>query len=154
MEDAAVSDQERVLSPSGKKETSLMAGFLSERNISPDLIISSHATRAFETAVILAESLGYQRHEILIESKVYHNTGEGLYNLIFALPDDKDCVMIVGHNPAITQLLNTFLPARTDYLPTAAVARVVIQTGKWEALPLADKEIDFVMHPAILNNQY
>lgn len=131
-----------------------MARFLSERNISPDLIISSHATRAFETAVILAEPLDYHRHEILIESKIYHNTAEDLYNLVFALPDDKDSVMIVGHNPAITQLLNKFLHAKADYLPTGAVARVVIQTGKWEELPLADKEIDFVMHPAILNNQY
>jgi phosphohistidine phosphatase len=140
-------DFERPLLTTGEKRTKRISQYLLDRAVAPDLIISSHAVRAFETATLIASALNYPRHKIQIESQVYHNGTEGLWSLIFSLPDEKDNVMIVGHNPALTQFVNGLLDEPVDYLPTSAVVSISFKTNKWNELFIADKRINFITYP-------
>lgn len=124
-----------------------VADFLVEQSVSPDLIISSHAVRAFETASLLAGALNYPRHNIKIESHIYHQGAEGLWSLVFGLPDNKDHVMLVGHNPSLTQFVNGLLDQSLDYLPTSAVVSVSFFTQHWNELLIAEKKINFITYP-------
>ena len=47
-------DDQRPLLEKGKKRTKYVVDYFLENNCRPDLIISSHAVRAFETAKIIA----------------------------------------------------------------------------------------------------
>ncbi|MFO7977826.1 MAG: histidine phosphatase family protein [Bacteroidales bacterium] len=149
-EDAGIQDFERPLLPTGKKRTLRIADHLLKRPVMPDLIVSSHAVRAFETASLLAGTFNYPRHKIQVESAVYHHGVEGLWSLIFSLPDDKHHVMVVGHNPALTQFVNGLLDRAIDYLPTSAVASFSFFTNHWNEVMLVDKKTNFLIYPSHL----
>jgi phosphohistidine phosphatase len=143
-------DHERPLLKTGIERTDRMGQFLLSKGILPDLVVSSHAVRAFETAKILAGVLGYPIHEIQIERNIYYFGSDGLFDLAMALPDDKEVVMLVGHNPAMTQLANVFLEQKLDYLPTTGMVSVRIDADKWEELPVADNQVAFLATPKML----
>jgi phosphohistidine phosphatase len=56
-----LSDHERPLLKLGIERTKRMAHFLSEKRVVPDLIISSHAVRAFETAKVAGKRAGLSK---------------------------------------------------------------------------------------------
>ena len=143
-------DHERPLLQTGIERTKLVAEFLSRNAEKPDLIVSSHAVRAFETAVILAEVLGYPPHGILIESNIYYQDAEQLYDLAMSLPDDKDVVMLVGHNPAMTQFANMFLNEKLDYLPTTGIVGIGFDTDHWNQIPMVSTKLHFCIFPKML----
>jgi phosphohistidine phosphatase len=145
-----LSDHERPLLKLGIERTKRMAHFLSEKRVVPDLIISSHAVRAFETAKLLAKELGYPKSEIQIERNIYYHDAEGLYSLVMALPDDKDVVMLVGHNPTMTQFANFFLEEKIDYMPTTGIVSVSFDTEHWNELPMSPGRVNFLAAPKML----
>lgn len=143
-------DHERPLLQTGIERTKLVAEYLSANAAKPDLIVTSHAIRAFETAVILAEVLEYPQNEIMIESNIYYQDAEQLYDLAMGLPDDKDVVMMVGHNPAMTQFANMFLTDMLDYMPTTGVVCIGFETDHWSHLPTASTNLHFCISPKML----
>ncbi len=145
-----LSDHERPLLKIGIKRTKRMARFLSEKGVVPDLIISSHAVRAFETAKLLAKDLDYPKSEIQIERNIYYHDAEGLYSLAMALPDDKDVVMLVGHNPTMTQFANFFLENKIDYLPTTGIVSVSFDSEHWNEISMTHGYVNFLVTPKIL----
>lgn len=149
-EDPAFRDHERPLLRTGVERTNRVARYLTDEGVSPDLIIASHAVRAYETAKILADKLGYPHHEIQIESNIYYHDAGGLMDLTLALPDAKHVVMLVGHNPAMTQYANMFLDEKLDYLPTTGVVSVSFDAGQWFQVPMAARQVNFYVTPKML----
>lgn len=149
-EHPGLADHERPLLKKGIERTRRVGEFLFDRGIKPDLVVSSHAVRAFETAKILAGMLNYPVHKIQVESNIYHRGADGLFDMTMALPNDKEVVMLVGHNPAMTQFANEFLEQKLDYLPTTGVVCVQIGSGKWEELAVADRQVEFLVTPKML----
>lgn len=146
-------DHERPLITKGRERTERVAEFIHQQGLNPDLIISSHATRSFNTAVILAGIVQYPRHEILVESNVYYGATNDLYNIVLALPNTKDMVIIVGHNPGITQLANEFIQNKLDYLPTSAAVAIRFDAAAWEAIPAAAMNVLFTAYPKTLTGR-
>ncbi len=148
--DPDLQDFERPLLKKGESRANKVAAYLKERQVFPDLIVSSHAVRAFETAKIFAEGLGYPLHEIQVESQVYFSGTSGLQEVVFGLPEEKNTVMMVGHNPAMTQFANEFLEDKIEYLSTSAVVSISFDTRKWEEIPLSIKKVNFIVNPKLL----
>jgi len=140
-------DDERPLLEKGKKRTRKIIDFLLDKNVTVDLIISSHATRALETAKIIGHALGYPEENILISRQVYHANADQLYDQFFDLSDDINSLMIVGHNPTFTNFANQFLDKKIDWLPTSAVVSISFDTPLWVNLPLAKRTTNFVAIP-------
>jgi phosphohistidine phosphatase len=63
-------DHDRPLNSRGKRDAPLMGRKLAEEGMVPDVIISSSATRAHDTAKKAAKASGY-RGEIVVESSLY-----------------------------------------------------------------------------------
>jgi phosphohistidine phosphatase len=120
---------------------------LLHHNISLDYIISSHAVRAHETAQILAHALKYPRENIKVDPHLYYADGDGILNQFFDMPDRYDSVMIVGHNPALTDFVNQFLQEPIENLPTSGIVSISFETEKWEEVPLAKRKLNFMVFP-------
>lgn len=140
-------DYERPLLKKGINRTQKLAAYLQKHGIKPDLIVSSHAVRAFETACLIAQVLQYPQTEIQIESQLYFSGTQAMENVVFGLPENKHNVMLVGHNPDMTQFANQFLFQKVDYLPTSALVSVSFETQSWTDLMLASRNIDFILFP-------
>ncbi len=151
-DDLSVSDHDRKLLPVGKKRTRKVAAWLKEQGIRPDKIISSTAVRAFQTAKILAEGMDFPKTGIVATRALYGADPDDVFDLLFALPDAVQKVMVVGHNPGFTDLVNLFLKRgeQIDNLPTSGVAAVHFDTDRWEEIPVASHRPGFLITPKML----
>ena len=103
--DTSLDDFDRPLNRRGKKDAPIMADKLSMRKIKIDLIISSPAKRTTETAKIFANILGYQS-EIIFNDKLYEASYNEILEVINLIDDKYQNVLLVCHNPGITDLAN------------------------------------------------
>lgn len=145
-----LSDVERPLLEKGKKRTRRVVEYLINNEISPDLIISSHAERATETAAIIAHALNYDKDRILIDRSLYYGNSETLRRLFFDLPSDANSLMIVGHNPTMTNFANIFIDKKLEWLPTSAVMALKFNAGNWLNVLNTKPEIVFYIYPSLL----
>ncbi len=146
-ENPDVKDHERPLLQKGIKRTEKIAEFLKRRKLTPGIIVSSHAVRANETAGLIAKHLSYPEEDIIIDEKLYLSGVNSIMNVIYALPEEKDSAMIVGHNPCMTQLVNLFLETKIETLPTTGLVCVAFDTKTWSDVPLAESKVKFVVFP-------
>lgn len=145
-----LSDDERPLLEKGKKRTRKIINFLIEKDTRVDLIISSYAVRALETARIIAHGIGYPEDEIQISQQLYHASSDRILDQFFDLSDEINSLMIVGHNPTFTSFANQFLDEKIDWLPTSGVVSVSFDTNSWTDIPLAKQKENFVIYPKAL----
>ncbi len=150
---SGISDHERPLIGKGIKRTKLIGNYLLQNNAKPDLIISSFAVRAYETAALIAESLSYPKENIQVENNLYHSNVDILFDHIYGLSNSVNSVMMVGHNPTFTEFSNYFLKDEIDWLPTSAVVCVSFDTDKWGDIHLAKKRVKFVISPKLLRQK-
>ncbi|RLD90615.1 MAG: histidine phosphatase family protein [Bacteroidetes bacterium] len=148
--DFSMEDHERPILEKGRKKSEKVTAALKQKKILPDLIISSTAKRAKETAAILANGLGYPIDKIRYEKTIYHADTDDIFNELFALDDSIASVMVVGHNPTLTDLVNHFSKTMIDNLPTSAVAAVTFKADKWEKTGSSKFKLKFIMRPCEL----
>ena len=144
-----IPDHFRKLTPEGEDRATKVAKHLRMKFVNPELIITSSATRALETAKIMAEELHYPLDQININSTFYRAEKEDLLNMIQNLPNEIESVMIVGHNPAFTILVNSFLEPENQIgnLPTSAVAAFRFKADHWDQLEDAKRHLEFLVTP-------
>jgi len=147
-----LTDHDRPLLEIGKKRTRLVVNKLQELNIHPDLIISSSATRALETAQYLAKGLNYPKEAIKTSSAYYMASTRDLLNEFFDMPDRFNTVMMVGHNPTLTNLSNNFLTQPLDNLPTSGIVKLCFNTDSWDRILQSELTCELVITPKSLKN--
>lgn len=149
-EDMSLSDHDRPLLPIGMKKTNRIVGFLKNKQIKPDLLLSSSAARALGTARIIADGIGYPEDQIKIESNMYHASSASIYDELYGLDNEIESVMIFGHNPTFTYFVNNFLDIPIDNLPTSGLVSISFITEKWEDISNADHKVNFIVTPKML----
>jgi phosphohistidine phosphatase len=130
--EAGLADHDRPLNRRGKQDAPRMGELLRREGLLPDLIVSSTAARARSTAEIVAQHCGYDS-EIRLARELYAAGPEAWLEALAALPDDFRCVLLVGHNPDLEELLET-LTGEYVRLPTAALAQVSLPLARWRGL--------------------
>ena len=114
-------DFDRALTTYGRQHAASLALKLKQMNISPDLIISSDAKRAQETAQILAEVLSYKR-AILFENKIYHIDEKRLSDFLMMTDSKINSLLLVGHNPTLSSFAHSqALKASYSMQPASAI---------------------------------
>jgi phosphohistidine phosphatase len=132
--DTSLDDHSRPLNKRGKRDAPEMGARLARRGCDPDLLISSTAVRAIETARTIARKLGYPRERILEEERLYHASVNGLIGVISNVDDSVETLMLFGHNPGFTQLANMLGPRDLFNMPTCAVLHLRFDTTSWNAI--------------------
>lgn len=129
--DRGLTDRERPLNKRGERDAPEMGRRIKEYGIRPSLIISSPATRAWTTARIVALEIGYPREFLHKEDSLYLASVDEILDVIVAQDAGFNNLMLVGHNPGLTDLVNYFVPGLTGNLPTAGIVSVEIDSDDW-----------------------
>jgi phosphohistidine phosphatase len=129
-DDPALSDKDRPLNARGERDAPEMGARLAKRNVKPDLILSSPASRALKTAAIIAKKLDYKSKDIVVEDRLYAVGADDLLDVILELDDKLERVMVFGHNPEMTELAHRLSSKITDML-TCAVAEFTFDSKSW-----------------------
>jgi len=146
-EEPGVTDFDRPLLEIGITKTKKVIRYLKEHKVKIDLMISSPAERAVRTAALIAKGIGYPEEKIRLERKIYDGYYDRILDLIYAVPNQVDSLMIFGHNPTITHLSNLFLHPGIEPLPTTGIVCISFDTDKWESIPLVEPVREFVVFP-------
>lgn len=125
-----LSDFERPLTARGRRDAPLMAGVIREQNDPPTLIVSSSALRAVTTARVFAEELAIPLASMLVTNELYEATTRDAMSVIHALDEGVQTVMLVGHNPTWTTLVNFLSDRGIDELPTCGCVKLVFPDAK------------------------
>jgi len=129
-DDAALSDRERPLADRGRRDAPKMGRRLAERNVKPDLIMSSPAMRALATAELIARTLDYKLKDIVVNDRLYAGQADDLLDVIRELGNKLERVMLVGHNPELTELAHQ-LSSDITHMPTCAIAEFTFDAKSW-----------------------
>ena len=125
-----LADFDRPLNRRGQRDAPMMGQRLHQRGVLPDLIISSPARRTQQTARALAEETGY-RSAIRYEDALYHASPEELLAVIHTARGEVSLLMLVGHNPGLTELLTQLTLRSIDNVVTAGVVTVQFTVDRW-----------------------
>ncbi len=125
------SDFSRPLSSYGRLEAYHMAQQFEQHHQPVGLIISSPATRALQTAEIFASRYSSQLPEIRLEGKIYEASIFQLLQVICALPTSMDRVLLVGHNPALAQIVH-YLTSQPIDMPTGSIVQIQMSANNWQ----------------------
>ncbi len=137
-------DIKRYLTGKGIKRTKKYAGILAEQNIKPDLIISSPATRALQTAEIIAEILNYPVDKIEINPVFYFEPEQEVLEQIKNIPDRYNHVFLIGHNPIWTDLADRFSEKPVWHLRTSGISGTAFETETWKNI-LQSPRKDYIL---------
>jgi phosphohistidine phosphatase len=129
--DSSLSDRERPLNNRGERDAPIMGQRIADAGIRPSLILSSPANRAWTTARVIAEQMSYPLEFLQRDADLYLASPNDILDVVVAQDDGFNSLMIVGHNPGLTDLANFLCPGITNNLPTAGVVAVNIDQEDW-----------------------
>ena len=133
--DSSLDDWQRPLNDRGRREAPRVGGWLRDRSLVPDLIVTSDAVRARETAAALATAAAYTR-EIVVEPSLYHATPADAIAVLKGIAHQTArTVLIVGHNPGLEDLVSR-LSGQHHNLVTAAIVALGVPIDRWSELDL------------------
>jgi phosphohistidine phosphatase len=136
-----VDDSQRLLKKVGKQAVGRVGEWLVSHHLIPDLLLTSPAIRAYETAAIIHKSLDASSLQIQQDSRLYFQGIDAIKSVLADCPVSANRVLLVGHNPDFENLLLDLvgvenLPFTDELIPTAALARVQMPMD-WQMLPFA-----------------
>jgi len=129
-----VSDFKRGLTDRGVKQAKHVGESLKKMLGSIDLVISSDAIRARDTAQIISAELDYPIDEIKLESSLYHSDIENTLFVLKKLKLSTRIVLLVGHNPTWCDLVNFLQSKFFNGLRTSDVAVLKFEIPDWESI--------------------
>lgn len=127
-----ISDFDRPLNKRGLRVTPQVGEFIHVQGLTPDLIVSSSATRARMTAQIFLENCtGVEDNQLQLDKDFYHAPSRVYLEFIAAFSDPSvETLMFVGHNPGLEDLVER-LSGSWETMPTAAVAHFELAIDEW-----------------------
>lgn len=143
--DTSIIDFDRPLNKRGLHDAPLIGSLLKSKKINIELIISSPAKRAKETAKILANELVFKGY-IIFDEEIYEATLDQLISKIKNLDENINRVMLIGHNPGLTNLANYLSKEFITNIPTCGVVALTIEKS-WKNIVAKDCEIIFFEYP-------
>jgi len=124
-----------------------MARRFKERSITPDLLYSSPAKRAWKTCKVFAEILELGKSAIKPDENLYHADEDGLLRLVRALSDKRDTVLLFGHNPGLTTFANLLTGESIMNIPTCGMAMITFRVKKWKEVATGKGKLEFFDFP-------
>lgn len=142
-----LSDLERPLKGRGERDSRLVGEALS---IQFDAIFTSHAERARSTIALVMKEAGVNPEELTVAEELYTFDARRLLAVVRDISDQHDTVLIVGHNPAFTDLCNDLADAGLENLPTAGFAKIACNIDRWRSVTDGCGELVSLVTPKML----
>ena len=133
--DAPAGDHARELTQRGHRNAAAMGAYIHNLTGTPDAIITSDATRARQTAEIVARAVDFAG-PLTVEPRIYAAGLDTLLAEVRRLPDEVDSALIIGHNPGFEELAEALAGNQDEEirLPTSGLALLEFDVEKWDAV--------------------
>ncbi|PIE32429.1 hypothetical protein CSA56_15585 [candidate division KSB3 bacterium] len=132
--ESGINDFKRSLSKQGQNDAKAMAKRLQKKGISPDLLLSSPADRALETAHLFAGQFEYPIQNIQFNDHIYDEDAGALREIVKQLDDRFHAVMMFGHEPSLSEFARELLQDTEIALRTTGVLGISLEIDHWQEL--------------------
>lgn len=147
-QDTAPDDFQRSLTGKGKYVSSQMAARTVKREKGEITIITSPAFRAIETALIFAGVLKTNYDDIIVRESIYGSFGfDSLCLMLREAGNDSQTVMLFGHNPSFSLLVNHFSGNNRGFMPKTGVVCFEFKADRWEDISKKNAELAYFLNP-------
>ena len=138
--DTPAKDHDRPLSGRGRRDADALGSWLAAQGLRPELVLCSTATRTRETWS-RAGAVGGLAGELRYQPEIYQAWVPELLDLVRAVPEDTETLVLVGHAPGVPDLVEHLCRRTPDgpwrqleeKFPTSGVALVDVPTS-WRNL--------------------
>lgn len=138
-----LSDFDRPLSKQGRIDSRKIADHFVSQNYKLNSIVHSSALRTSQTADLLYKTINVDKKiNLYHEKSLYDANNTTVINVINKYLSNFNNLMIVGHNPSITQFVNYISNATIDHVPSGGMAVIDFQENILDEL--TGELIDFI----------
>lgn len=149
-DDASLTDFERPLNERGLRTAPRVGQWLKEQAVKPDLIICSTAVRAKATCKLVSKTAEWNV-SVEFNDSVYLASVEQLFDIVRAVDDTHNHLLLIGHNPGFEELLEYLTHERRHY-PTAGFACIELSAERWRDIAASGNKLKLFLAPRSLDN--
>lgn len=131
--DLSLTDRSRPLTEEGLKQAKALGKMLAHREIHLDLMISSPAIRTLQTSQLIAEQINYPFQNIVLVERIYNASKDDLLHVLQRCPKDLKHIMLVGHNPGLSNLAQFFSEEIAE-MNTCTLVQFKIDIQSWDQI--------------------
>lgn len=124
----------RPLAPRGIKNAKEAAHVLLKNQLVPEIILSSPATRAIETARLVCEVMSLDETLIRQEPKLYSHDAKEITRLIKDIESSAKSCLVIGHQPTLSDFINTMMQRQLENVITASLTVLEFNSGSWASV--------------------
>lgn len=125
-------DFDRGLNERGYRDVLKMSVRLKEMKVNPDAIFSSSSLRTRLTAQYVCERIDFDFEQIEWRDTLYEVSLNEVLKQICEFDDHLETVMMFGHNPTYTYLVEYLTYENIGNMPTSAVAKIELDVDSWK----------------------
>lgn len=141
-------DVDRHLSERGYNDAYFLSEWFAKNHKSPELIISSTATRAISTALIFARELTFNAKNVVLSEKIFDANTDDILSVIRDLDNSKSRLMLFGHNPGFTNICNELSEEMFfDNVPTCGIVSITFATDNWHGVTQEHGKLHYYKFP-------
>jgi len=144
--DGSLSDFERGVKKRGYKDLNTIGSYLALKNIAPDYVLSSAALRAQITTEELIKKISYNG-EVEYMDELYLTKPETILNVLSLEDNRYNSILLVGHNPSISELANFLQNENIAKFPTLGVLKIDFDIDSWQDILQKKGKLDFFIFP-------
>ncbi|MCD4671880.1 MAG: histidine phosphatase family protein [Anaerolineaceae bacterium] len=137
-------DVKRPLNTKGRKAARKTGRIMKNYAILPQRVLSSFARRANQTAKRVVKQLA-SAPEIVLDESLYLAEPQAFIEALHQMPDELQCVMIVGHNPGLKEFLQ-MLTGTVLRFPKVTAAYIHLPLDSWKQITMDTRgELDTII---------
>lgn len=144
--DAGLADFDRSLNKRGLKAAPLMGRYLRRKKIDMQIVLSSPAERARQTASLVIAAAASDPKLLRYDERIYAASAARLLEIVSQIEESADTALLVGHNPGLSDLV-LMLTGEVHHMPTAALARISLNVDKWRGVRAGCGGLDWLVKP-------
>lgn len=143
-----LTDKLRPLNPRGQRDAPAMAEWIQSRHQTPDLLISSTAKRALQTANHFKDCWNVPKINTMAIDSLYHASTSRILDVVHRIDEEKQSAALVGHNPGFTDFVNEALAGEfIDNVPTCGICILSSNSEFWSNFELGRVELGGFFYP-------
>lgn len=127
-------DHKRPLKKRAENDAQLVTRYFKKYYDGNGKFWSSYAVRAHETAKMFKKELQVKDEDFEVKEELYTFDHSELIEIIKDAPNTIDKLILFGHNPAMTILVNSLGDKYIDNVPTTGLCVIDLEIDNWKDL--------------------
>ncbi|UXP31771.1 histidine phosphatase family protein [Reichenbachiella agarivorans] len=147
-----LADHDRPLGERGLRDAPKMAAHLKVEVERPQVLISSTALRAKQTAEYFIQSLKILREDSRETRDLFHANYAAIRSVLASIDAEVQRVIIFGHNPGLTDFVNRITDEDIFNIPTCGVAVIDLELSDWTDIDRGTGTLRQYFYPKGIDN--